>query len=66
MTKMSLIPKPDKDIYNKNKITGNVPDEKRYKILNKILANQIQQHIKRTIYYEQVGFILGTLSICNR
>ena len=29
------------------------------KILNKILAHRIPQYVKRNIYHDQVGFILG-------
>lgn len=46
---------PDKDIIRKLKIKSLLNID--IKISNKILANQIQQYIKRIIYHEQVEFI---------
>ena len=56
---ITLIPKPDNDNTQKRKLQANITDEHRCKILNKMLASRIQQHIKKLIHHDQVGFIPG-------
>ena len=53
---ITLILKPDKDITKKENYRLITLMDINAKILNKILAKRIQQHTKKLIHQDQVGF----------
>jgi hypothetical protein len=56
---ITFLQKPDKDTSKKENYRPISLMNIDVKILNKVMANLIQQHIKKIIHHDQVGFIAG-------
>ena len=62
---ITLIPRPDKDNTRKENYRSISLIKIDAKILNKMLENRIQQHIKKLTQHDQVGFIPGMQGFFN-
>jgi hypothetical protein len=54
---ITLLPKPHKDPTKKENFRPTSLMNVDTKILTKIFANRIQEHIKKVIHHDQIGFI---------
>ena len=63
---ITLIPEPDKDVTKKENYRPISLINTDAKILNQIVVNRIQHHIKKIIQHDQVGLLPGMQGFFNR